>query len=181
MDIQPLKLAGTYEIVLKPRQDDRGYFMRVLDISSFAEFGLQTSWVQENESRCIHKHTVRGLHFQLPPHTETKLVRVVAGKILDVFVDLRRASPTFGQWEAVELSADNHKMAYIPRGFAHGYCSLTDESVVVYKVDAAYAPSFEGGLRWNDPTLGIQWPIREPVLSPRDATLPLFSSFSSPF
>jgi dTDP-4-dehydrorhamnose 3,5-epimerase len=181
MQIKPLRLPRTYEVLLNPRQDDRGYFMRVFDNAIFKDFGLQTTWLQENESRSIRKHILRGLHFQLPPHTETKLVRVIHGTILDVFVDLRKDSETFGQWDSIELSAENHKMVYISQGFAHGYCSLTEETVVVYKVDSAYAPEFEGGLRWNDPTLNIQWPAQEPYLSAKDKALPLFSKFVSPF
>jgi dTDP-4-dehydrorhamnose 3,5-epimerase len=181
MEIKPLKLAGAYEITLAPRVDERGYFTRVFDDKIFRQHGLTTAWVQENQSRSTRKHLIRGLHFQAPPHAETKLVRVVVGAILDVFVDLRRSSPTYGQWASLELAAENFKMAYIPKGFAHAFCTLTDDAVVQYKVDAYYAPAAEGGLCWNDPALRISWPTHEPVLSAKDQAWPAFADFVSPF
>jgi dTDP-4-dehydrorhamnose 3,5-epimerase len=179
--IQSLRLKGSYLIKLNPHRDDRGYFMRVFDEAVFRQQGLVTTWVQENESRSTHRGTIRGIHFQKPPHSETKLVRVVAGAILDVFVDLRKDSETLGQWDSIELSRDNHNLVYIPKGFAHGYCTLTEETVVLYKVDEFYSPEFEGGLRWNDETLNINWPVKEPYLSTKDRTLPLFREVVSPF
>lgn len=179
--MKPLRLEGTYEVLLAPRHDDRGYFMRVFDEAMFHNHGLKTLWVQENQSRSVRKNTVRGLHFQRPPHSETKLVRVVNGSILDVFVDLREDSETYGQWESIKLSEENQKMVYIPKGFAHGFCTLTADTVVLYKVDSNYAPDFEGGLRWNDMTLNIRWPTSEPYLSERDKALPIFNEFVSPF
>lgn len=181
MKIRPLRLSGTYELLLEPHHDERGYFMRVYDDQILEEAGIRANWLQENESRSIRKHTLRGLHFQAPPHAEIKLVRVVLGSILDVFVDLRRRSNTFGQWDSLELSAENHKMVYIPKGFAHGYCTLTEETVVLYKVDARYTPGIEGGLRWCDDILNIAWPTQEPCLSARDRSLPFFREFASPF
>ena len=127
------------------------------------------------------KHIIWGLHFQMPPGAETKLVRVVEGAVWDVFVDLRRDSPTYGQWDAVELAAETHNMVYIPRGFAHGFCTLTESCLVQYKVDSCYAPSLQGGLRWCDPTLDIDWPTDNPLLSPRDLELGFFQDFVSPF
>jgi dTDP-4-dehydrorhamnose 3,5-epimerase len=181
MQILPLKLAGTYEITLQPRHDERGYFMRVFDEKIFHEHNLGRVWTQENQAFSKAKGIIRGLHFQRPPHAETKLVRVVCGRILDVFVDLRKHSPTYGQWDSVELSADNHKLVYLPKGFAHGYCTLTEESVVLYKVDESYAPHFEGGIRWDDATLGISWPAGEHHVSAKDSTLTLFREFVTPF
>jgi len=181
MDIHPLKLPGTFEITLAPNRDDRGYFMRVYDEDIYAEYGLSTAWVQENQSLSFHKGTVRGLHYQKPPHAETKLVRAVAGEIYDVFVDLRTESSTFGQWDAVVLSAEKLNMVYIPKGFAHGFCSLVDNSVVGYRVDSAYAPNSEGGLLWNDPELAIEWPEVSPHISKKDAALPGMENFDSPF
>ncbi|MDX6403388.1 MAG: dTDP-4-dehydrorhamnose 3,5-epimerase [Blastocatellia bacterium] len=155
--------------------------MRYWDRRLTEERGLTTAWVQENES-FNHLHgTLRGLHFQVPPHAETKLVRVSAGAVFDVFVDLRKDSETYGKWDGVEISARNAKMIYIPKGFAHGYCTLTDNAVVIYKVDEDYAPDFQGGIRWNDPTLAIRWPIDDLILSPRDKSLPAFDKFESPF
>jgi dTDP-4-dehydrorhamnose 3,5-epimerase len=181
MEIRPLRLNGTYEILLTPRNDERGYFMRAYDEAIFHKYGLQTSWVQENQSLSIRKYTIRGLHFQRPPHAETKLVRVVEGAILDVFVDLRKESETYGQWDSIELSADNQKMAYVSKGFAHGFCTLAEETVVLYKVDNAYTPESEGGLRWCDDTLRIQWPTANPYVSVKDRALPSFGKFASPF
>src|SRR5205085_1506301 len=127
------------------------------------------------------KGVIRGLHFQRPPHAETKLVRVAAGAILDVFVELRRSSKTYGQWDSVELSAEKQKIVYIPKGFAHGYCALTEETLVLYKVDEYYAPDFEGGVRWDDPSLAIEWPAGEHLLSPKDRSLPSLDSLGALF
>ncbi len=181
MEIIPLKLKGSYEIRFAPRGDERGYFMRSYDREMFAENGLQTDWIQENQSLSTQLHIVRGLHFLLPPHTETKLVRAVQGKILDAFVDLRKDSETFGQWDSIELSEDNFKAVYIPKGFAHGFCTLTEKVVVQYKVDSAYVGASDAGIRWNDPKIGINWNIENPILSERDKNLPLLEDLDSPF
>jgi dTDP-4-dehydrorhamnose 3,5-epimerase len=181
VEIKPRKLKGTFEITLLRIGDARGYFCRTYSKDVFHENGLRTDWIQENQSHSKSLHTVRGLHFQRPPHAETKLVRVLQGTILDVFVDLRRESPTYGEWDSIELSADNDKVIYIPRGFAHGFCTLTNNAIVHYKVDSAYAPDYEGGIRWNDPHIGIAWNVHEAFLSDRDKDLPLFSDFVSPF
>jgi len=177
MEIRPLRLPGTYEILLAPHSDDRGYFMRVYDEAIFREYGLQTSWVQENQSRSEKKGVIRGLHFQFPPYAETKLVRAVKGLVLDVFVDLRRNSSTFGEWDSVELSEENKKVVFIPRGFAHGFCALTEVSEVVYRVDSYYNPESEGGIIWNDKTLMIKWPVHKPILSKKDSALKTFNDF----
>ena len=152
----------------------RGYFMRTYDCEIFAKLGLQTQWVQENQSMSVLQGTVRGLHFQRPPYAETKLVRALAGALFDVAVDLRQDSPTFGQHFAVELTAANHCCLYIPRGFAHGFCTLASNTIVAYKVDHAYSPHAEGGLFWNDPNLHIGWPIdNEPSsISDKDRNWP---------
>ena len=181
MDIKPFRLSGAFGITLEPKRDQRGHFLRAYDEAVFAEHGLSNHWVQENEALSVRKGIIRGLHFQRPPHAETKLVRVIHGAVLDVFVDLRRSSPTYGHWEMVELSEENHKAVYIPKGFAHGYCTLTDTSLVLYKVDAPYNAGSEGGLRWNDSTLAIPWPARDPLLSAKDRALPTFDDFASPF
>ena len=181
MEIVPLKLSGSFKIILDPRKDERGYFVRTFDKAIFQAGGLTTEWVQENQSLSNCRGILRGLHFQRPPHAETKLIRVVVGAILDVFVDLRKASPTYGQWDSVDLSADNHTMVYVPKGFAHGFCSTADVAVVTYKVDANYAPEAEGGLRWDDETLDIKWPTDKPFLSVKDRALPAFKDFASPF
>jgi len=171
--ITPKRLSGVVEIELAPRQDPRGYFMRVFDAEIFARHGLPTQWVQGNESLSIPRNVIRGLHYQRPPHTEAKLVRAASGAVLDVFVDLRRGSPTFGQWDSVTLSAEGHNMVLVPRGFAHGFCTLTENSTVIYMVDNAYAPEAEGGVRWNDPALAIDWPLTgTPIISAKDQAWP---------
>jgi dTDP-4-dehydrorhamnose 3,5-epimerase len=177
MEIVPRKLKGVYEIRMSPFQDHRGIFMRAYDESIFSAYGIHRKWVQENQSLTMKKGTIRGLHFQSPPFTEAKLVRVVSGAVLDVFVDLRADSPTFGQWDSLELSEDNRSMVYIPRGFAHGFCTLCDHCIVLYKVDQVYTPAADSGIRWNDPLLAIDWPAHEPLLSDKDRNLPLLQSF----
>ena len=168
MIIKERKLKGVFEITLSPRTDSRGFFMRTFDDSIFKEKGLDRNWVQENHSRSEEKGIIRGLHFQLPPFAETKMVRCINGSVLDVFVDLREDSETFGQFDSIELSADNKKMIFIPRGFAHGFCTLTEVSEVVYKVDNFYSQENERGLLWNDKTVGVIWPTRCPILSNKD-------------
>jgi dTDP-4-dehydrorhamnose 3,5-epimerase len=181
MDIQSRKLKGVFEITLKPILDQRGFFMRTYDLNIMEQFSLHKHWVQENHSRSDIKGTIRGLHFQLPPYTETKLIRCIQGVILDVFVDLRENSETFGQWDAVELNAANKKMILIPRGFAHGFCTLTDISEVIYKVDNFYSKESEQGLLWNDPDLGITWPYSDPVLSEKDKHNFTFKEFTAKY
>lgn len=142
--------------------------MRAYDTGLFEQAGLNREWRQENHSRSERKGIIRGLHFQFPPFAETKLVRCIRGTVWDVFVDLRAGSATFGQWDAIELSAANKKMVLIPRGFAHGFCTLTDESEVLYKVDNVYNREHEGGLLWSDPDIAISWPVQAPTLSEKD-------------
>jgi dTDP-4-dehydrorhamnose 3,5-epimerase len=173
--IARLKIPGSVEVELQPRGDERGYFMRTYDEAVFAEHGLPTRWVQMNESMSVNVGTIRGMHFQRPPHTEAKLVRCTRGALLDVFVDLRQGSPTYGQWDAVELRADRHNAVLVPRGCAHAFCSLEPMSVVNYMVDNFYTPAAEEGVRWNDPALAIRWPLQgEPTISAKDAAWPLF-------
>ena len=168
MEIRERQLKGVFEITLKPHLDGRGFFMRTYDQTLFKEVGLEWNWVQENHSRSEQKGIIRGLHFQLPPYAETKLIRCINGVVLDVFVDLRKNSETFGQWDSIELSAENKKMIFIPRGFAHGFCTLTEISEVIYKVDNYYSPEHEVGLLWNDHDIGIDWPVKNPILSEKD-------------
>ena len=177
MEIRKRKLKGTYEITLKPREDERGFFMRTHDTKIFDEHRIEGQWVQENHSQSINKGLIRGLHFQYPPYAETKLIRVVRGMIMDVFVDLRKGSETFGKWDSIELSDKNKKMVLVPQGFAHGFCTLTDECDVLYKVDSFYHPEAEGGIIWNDETLKINWPVEEPIISQKDANLNSFNYF----
>lgn len=171
MTFTPSHLAGAYEITLAPRGDHRGYFMRTWCRDSFAKHGLAQDWVQANESLSKEPGTVRGLHFQRPPHAETKLVQCVMGRILDVMVDLRLGSPTYGQHHAADLSDENHKCLYIPRGFAHGFCVVSAPAIIRYLVDHPYAPESEDGLLWNDSALGIPWPVTadKAITSEKDA------------
>lgn len=177
MLIRERKLPGTYEIVLEPKTDERGYFMRTYDAEIFEEYGMNREWVQENHSCSVKTGTIRGLHFQFPPYAEAKLVRATKGRVLDVFVDLREKSETFGQWDSIELTAENKTTVFVPRGFAHGYCALTDDCEVLYKADNFYNPQLEAGVRWNDGTLKIQWGTTAPILSDKDAGLMSFEAF----
>jgi dTDP-4-dehydrorhamnose 3,5-epimerase len=181
LEIKPLKLAGTFEIVPKIIGDARGYFMESYSRKLFAEHGLQTDWAQENQSLSEKKHTLRGLHFQLPPFAQTKLVRAVRGEILDAFVDLRKDSPTYGQWDAIVLSEENCKSVYVPRGFAHGFCTIVENTIIQYKVDNLYAPEHDSGIRWNDPEIGIDWQTNDPILSAKDEKSQFLKDFVSPF
>lgn len=172
MKITARRLSGTFEIALDPRADERGSFMRWYDRESFASAGLPVDWVQGNES-ASQRNVVRGLHYQRAPHAESKLVRAVAGAVFDVFVDLRAGSPTYGEWDALELSAALKNAVLVPKGFAHGFCVISDEAVVSYLVDSAYAPQAEGGLAWDDPRLAIPWPLGgAAIVSPKDRAWP---------
>lgn len=177
MQFTQRKLSGVWEIQLAPIQDERGFFMRAYDTGLFEQAGLHRQWMQENHSRSERAGIIRGLHFQFPPFAETKLVRCIRGAVLDVFVDLRLGSPTFGQWDSIELSETNKKLIFIPRGFAHGFCTLTEESEVLYKVDNVYNREHEGGLLWSDPEIGIDWPVQTPVLSEKDGRNMTFREF----
>lgn len=168
MEFKELGIDGLFEINLKPHIDERGFFMRTFDNNEFKNKGLQRDWVQENHSRSEKKGIIRGLHFQVEPYSETKLVRCVRGEIFDVAVDLRKGSETFGKWFGVILSEGNKKMFFIPRGFAHGFCTLSDISEVLYKVDNYYSSEHERGLIWNDPDIAIDWPVTNPILSAKD-------------
>lgn len=181
MEIRPLRLTGSYEITLKRIEDERGYFLRVYDENVPAGLGIDTAAWNDSVSFNKKRNTVRGLHFQLPPFEERKIVRVSRGAIWDVIVDLRGGSSTYGQWEGYELSEENNKCLYIPGGFAHGFCTLTDDAIVNYKIDAPYAPGSASGIRWNDVSLGITWQTDNPTISERDTQLGSFADFVSPF
>jgi dTDP-4-dehydrorhamnose 3,5-epimerase len=162
------KIKGAFEIQFEYTFDKRGFFMRTYDKELFVKYNLDRNWLQENHSRSEKKGTIRGFHFQFPPFAETKLIRCIKGAVLDVFVDIRLNSKTFGQFDSVELSEYNKKMAYIPRGFAHGFCTLTDISEVIYKVDNVYKADHECGIIWNDKDINFNWNVTEPVLSEKD-------------
>ena len=178
MLFQPTKLAGAYLIELQKVEDERGFFARSWCAQEFAEHGLDTRLVQCNISLTRQGGTVRGMHYQAPPFAETKLVRCSRGAIYDVIIDLRPESPTFLQWLGVTLSADNRTMLYIPKGFAHGFQSLVDNTEVFYQMSDFYAPEYARGLRWNDPKVKIQWPLAITVMSAKDQSYPDFSASS---
>ncbi len=181
MKIIKTKLKDCFLIEPQVFQDNRGFFLESYSELKFKELGITTTFRQDNHSMSLNKGVLRGLHFQLPTHTQTKLVRVTRGSVFDVAVDLRKDSPTFGKWEGFTLTADNFLMLYIPQGFAHGFCTLESNTEFMYKNDNFYAPDFEGAIRWDDPQLHIEWPIKNPVLSEKDAKAPYFKDFNSPF
>jgi dTDP-4-dehydrorhamnose 3,5-epimerase len=161
-------LHGAWLIDLHKRGDERGFFARAFCKDEFASRGLESEFAQVNTSLSSNAGTLRGLHFQLPPAAEVKLVKCIRGELWDCIVDLRPRSPTFMKWFGANLSADNRTMMYVPRGFAHGFITLADDTEVLYCVSAAYAPDRERGLRWNDPDLGIQWPREPSTISVKD-------------
>jgi len=173
MQATSTKLDGVFIIEPKVIGDSRGFFFESFSRRRFAEAtGADVEFVQDNHSRSA-KGVLRGLHYQLPPSAQGKLVRVAAGEVFDVAVDIRRSSPTFGQWVGAVLSAENHRQLWIPAGFAHGFLVLSDTADVLYKADAYYAPADEGSLAWNDPAIGIDWPgDGAPLLSDKDKVAP---------
>lgn len=177
MLIKEGKLKGVFEIDLEPHEDTRGFFMRTYDDKIFTDYGLHRNWVQENHSYSKKRGTLRGLHFQFPPHAEAKLIRAVTGEIYIAFVDLRKSLSTLGQWDSIILSEDNRKILYIPEGFALGMCALTDNCNLLYKMDNYYAPESEGAIKWDDPDIGIDWPVDNPILSEKDSNAQSFKEF----
>jgi dTDP-4-dehydrorhamnose 3,5-epimerase len=173
MKLNKTTLQDAWLIDLNKRGDERGWFARTMDAKVFADHGMDSGFVQQNASMSAQVGTLRGLHFQRAPHSEAKLVRCLRGRILDLIVDLRRGSPSFMKHEAFELSAENGRMLYVPKGFAHGFQTLTDNVEVTYLVSAYYTPDAEGGLRYDDPYLAIAWPLPVSVISPKDASWPL--------
>ena len=183
MDLRRLSIPDV--LVLKPRRhaDDRGYFMESYSRAAMATLGLEPVFVQDNLSLSRQVGTLRGLHYQRPPKAQAKLVQVIQGRILDAAVDVRRGSPTYGRHATVELSAETGEQIFVPAGFLHGFVTLEPDTLVLYKVDAPYAPECEGSVRWDDPDLGIDWGVSAGVatLSAKDAAAPAFAAFDSPF
>ncbi|MFM5947788.1 MAG: dTDP-4-dehydrorhamnose 3,5-epimerase [Novosphingobium sp.] len=171
--------------LIRPRRfgDARGWFSETYNTRTFAELGIDDVFVQDNHSLSVARGTLRGLHCQLAPHAQAKLVRCLSGAIYDVAVDLRRDSPSFGQWVGTTLSAEGGEQLYVPVGFAHGFMTLTDNVEVHYKCTDYYAPECEAGVIWNDPAVGIDWPLDgiEPVLSDKDQILPALGDFAGHF
>jgi len=172
MTITETAISGVYVVEPTVFEDSRGFFMESWSERVFVEAGLFYRFVQDNHSSSTVKGTLRGIHFQKGEQAQAKLVRCIRGAVLDVAVDLRPSSSTYGKWVGMELSEENRKQLLIPRGFGHGFVTLTDHVEFLYKADNFYAPKAEGGIRWNDPELAIDWGIDEPVLSPKDQALP---------
>lgn len=177
---QQLQIPEVILVEAKIFGDNRGYFKETYKQSEFAQNGIDHPFVQDNFSYSS-RGVLRGLHFQNPPFAQGKLLTAVHGELFDVAVDIRHGSPTYGQWVAEILSAENHRMLYIPPGFAHGFCVLSEVAALSYKVTAPYAASSEQGIVWNDPTINIDWPIDSPILSERDKALPALHEANNRF
>jgi dTDP-4-dehydrorhamnose 3,5-epimerase len=183
LDVERLDLKDVLLIRPKKFGDNRGYFLESYNSRSFTEAGIDVTFVQDNQSLSVQPGTIRGLHFQTPPEPQSKLVRVLKGSIFDVAVDLRSGSPTYGRWCGANLTAEGAEQFFVPRGFAHGFCTLEPNTEVAYKVDGFYAPKCDAGLRWDDPQINVAWPISpdEAILSEKDTKLPSFAGFTTPF
>ena len=179
MKFQETPLPGAYVIDLEKRGDDRGFFARAFCRNEFAAHGLSTEFVQVNNSASADTGTLRGMHYQLPPRAETKIVRCIRGSLWDCIIDVRQGSPTFGKWFGIELSASNRRMLYVPKGFAHGFVTLEPDTEAFYFVDEFYGPEEERGVRWDDPTFGIEWPMDPVVISDKDKNHANFSAENS--
>jgi dTDP-4-dehydrorhamnose 3,5-epimerase len=172
MIFKELQLKGVFTVDLEPKEDNRGFYARAWCRDEFGQHGLVTDFAQINISYTHKKGTVRGLHYQVPPHGEVKLVRCVRGAIFDVVVDMRPDSPTYRQWLGIELSADNRRALYVPENFAHGFASLTDDCELIYSISSSYHPEAERGIRYNDPAIGIEWPVDIEIMSDKDRNMP---------
>jgi dTDP-4-dehydrorhamnose 3,5-epimerase len=176
MQVESTHLPGVLVITPRVFSDPRGFFLESYNQEAFCAQGIDAVFVQDNHSKST-RNTLRGLHFQLPPAEQVKLVRVVRGAIWDVAVDIRADSPTRGQWCGVELSAENFRQLLIPAGYAHGFCVLSDDAEVLYKASHVYSPQHEHGILWNDPELAIDWPVEHPLLSERDRRATTFADY----
>ncbi len=174
-------LPGVWLIEPIVHEDSRGFFLESFAARELDAHGLASNFVQDNHARSFAAGVVRGLHFQRPPFDQSKLVRVVRGEVFDAVVDLRKKSKTFGRWLGFTLGEKDKRMLYIPRGFAHGYCTLSADTEFLYKVDAYYSPAHDAGIRWNDPAIGVAWPVEHPVVSDKDTKLPFLSEIKTPF
>ncbi len=182
MQIEHTSLDGVVVLTPKKFGDDRGWFSETWNANRMAELGLNIHFVQDNHSMSAKAGTLRGLHYQSPPQSQDKLVRCTRGSIFDVAVDIRVGSPTYGKWFGIELSLENGKQLLVPRGFLHGFVTRMADTEVQYKCSDVYAPDCDGGIRWDDPTIGIDWGLTEvPTLSAKDQVAPLLNDFKSPF
>ncbi|AWP25488.1 dTDP-4-dehydrorhamnose 3,5-epimerase [Paenibacillus vortex V453] len=173
MSVIRLSLNDALLIEPKVHGDHRGFFMESYNDSLFKQHGITYNFIQDNQSLSAEAGVLRGLHYQLNPKAQTKLIRVLTGAIYDVIVDIRKSSPTFGKWVGVILSEHNHRQLLVPKGFAHGFCTLVPNTQVLYKVDEYYSPENDRGILWKDPALGIDWPTSNPILSDKDQQHPL--------
>lgn len=180
MIIEKTEIPGLLIIHPEVHEDSRGYFFESHNSKKLKKAGLEVDFVQDNEAKS-GKNVLRGLHFQAPPHAQGKLVRVIKGRVLDVAVDIRKGSPSYGKHCAIELSQMNRKMLWVPPGFAHGYITREEETIFFYKCTQFYQRDAEGSLRWDDPLLAIDWGLKQPVLSEKDRNAPDFSTFKTPF
>ena len=180
MEIIKTSIEGL--LIIKPNvfNDERGYFFESYNKERLAKEGIAIDFVQDNESKSA-KGVLRGLHFQKPPYAQGKLVRVIKGSVMDVAVDLRKDSPTYGKWESVVLNEENKLQFWIPEGFAHGFVTLEDDTIFAYKCTNVYNKESEGSILWNDPDINIEWNIKNPILSEKDKISPLFKNFETPF
>jgi dTDP-4-dehydrorhamnose 3,5-epimerase len=184
MPLQFKPLQNLPDVVLiepKAFGDDRGWFMETYKRSEFEANGIRVEFRQDNHSRSAARGVLRGLHYQQDPAAQGKLVRCVMGAIYDVAVDIRKGSPTYGRWVSAELSAENRRMLWVPEGFAHGFCTVSDVSEVVYKTTAEYSALHDRGIRWNDPALAVHWPVKAPILSPKDTQAPMLADADNNF
>ena len=182
MQVNDLGLGGVLEIIPKKFGDQRGFFSETYQRQRFIDAGVPQDWMQDNQSFSAEKGVLRGLHFQIAPQAQDKLIRVLRGSIFDVAVDIRPGSPTLGKWVSCVLSAEKFNQLLIPRGFAHGFLTLEPNVEVLYKVTAPYAPDCDRGIAWNDPAIGIDWPLepgQQPVLSGKDAAAPRLADVAS--
>lgn len=170
-------------VLIQPKAfgDDRGWFQESYKRTDFERFGIRGEFRQDSHSRSTVRGVIRGLHYQLNPVAQGKLVRCSAGGVYDVAVDIRKGSPTYGRWVGVELTAENRTIVWVPEGFAHAVCTVTDHAEVLYKSTAEYSPPLERSIRWDDPALGIVWPVKPPVLAPKDAAAPLLADAENNF
>ena len=175
------KLQGLKLIEPSVHEDHRGFFFESYSEEKFHEHGIEIKFIQDNHSLSVEAGVVRGLHYQISPRAQSKLVRVTAGAIYDVAADIRVGSPTYGNWQGFILSASNKRQLLIPSGFAHGFCTLVPGTEVQYKVDEFYAPKYDRGILWSDPALGIDWPVTSPILSEKDARLPYLADAENNF
>lgn len=181
MKVTPLSLQGAYLIEPVVHGDYRGFFMESYNEQLLQQHGITYNFIQDNHSLSAEAGVIRGLHYQLDPKAQTKLVRVLTGVIYDVIVDIRKKSPTYGQWVGEILSEYNHRQLLVPKGFAHGFCTLVPNTQVVYKVDEYYSPEHDRGILWNDPALGIDWPMPKPILSDKDEKHPVLAEADNNF